>query len=78
MTIVRIRAGAAAALQEAGYRTGSYMWIDKPNVLVLAVRGQICKVGLPGGMSRAQFERAIGYLMGLAEGARMHEGAQGA
>lgn len=49
------------------------MWIDAPNVLVLSVRGQVCKVDLPGGMSRVRFERAIGYLMGLAEGARIHE-----
>jgi hypothetical protein len=30
-------------------------------------------VKLPGGMARAKLERAIGYLQGLAEGARIKE-----
>jgi hypothetical protein len=73
LTVDKIRSEAVKALEEAGYQPGSFMWIDAPNVLVLSVRGQVCKVDLPGGMSRVRFERAIGYLMGLAEGARIHE-----
>lgn len=71
MQVARIREEATKALAEAGYEAGAAMWIDGPNRLVLSVRGQLCKVDLPGGMRRAKFERAVGYLMGLAEGARI-------
>lgn len=71
MTVQRIRDLASAALSEAGYSAGSWVWVDGPNRLVLSVKGQLCTVKMPGGMARARLERAIGYLQGLAEGARI-------
>ena len=78
MTIAKIRDRASAALSEAGYAPGSWTWIKGPNRLVLSVRGQLCTVDLPGGMGRAKLERAIGYLQGLAEGARILDRTQAA
>ena len=71
MKISDIRDLASAALSKAGYAPGSWTWIKGPNRLVLSVRGQLCTVDLPGGMGRAKLERALGYLEGLAEGARI-------
>ena len=73
MPIAKIRDVASAALSEAGYAAGTWAWIDGPNRLIQSVRGQLCTVKLPGGMARAKLERAIGYLQGLAEGARIKE-----
>lgn len=75
VTISKIRECATAALSEAGYKAGSWTWIAGPNRLVLSVHGQVCTVALPGGIARAKLERAIGYLQGLAEGARILERA---
>jgi hypothetical protein len=69
--IDKLRADTENALKEAGYQAGSWTWVEGPNRLVLSVRGQLCTVKLPGGMGRHKWERAIGYLQGLAEGARI-------
>lgn len=73
MTVAGIRAKTATALAESGYQTGTWTWVSGPNRLVLSVRGQLCTVAMPGGMGKARWERCIGYLQGLAEGARIRD-----
>jgi hypothetical protein len=75
LTVQKIRTEAAKSLKEAGYRDGSWIWLDGPNRLILTFRGAVCIVKMPGGLGRAEFARVVGYLQGLAEGARILERA---
>ena len=71
MTRKDIRLATQDALRAAGFPTGSYAWIDKPNRLVVSVGGQI-KIITLGGMSKSKLERTLGRIEGWRDMADDH------
>jgi hypothetical protein len=70
-----IRTVVQGALSQAGFKPGSFLWIDKPNRLVIAVAGQV-KIITFGGMSRTKLERALGRLEGWLDMTRIPAAAE--
>lgn len=63
MRLAAVRERTEAALIAAGFQPASFVWIDKPNRLVVAIAGRVRILTLKGS-SKATLERMIGRIEG--------------